>query len=76
MKINTFESHKRSIAKAITYRFYQSFLISPLIIYILTQNLLLAFQFGLLEVFVKIPAYYLFERLWSMVKHGYREASQ
>lgn len=73
MKLEAFESHKRSIAKAITYRLYQSFLISPLIIYALTQNLLLAFQFGLLEVFVKIPAYYLFERVWSMVRQGYRE---
>ena len=73
MKINAFESHKRSFAKAITYRFYQSFLVSPLIIYALSQDLMLAFKFSILEILVKVPAYYLFERLWAVIKHGYKE---
>jgi len=66
------ESRKRSIAKALTYRFYQSFVVSPIIVFVLTQNLVLAFQFGVLEVIVKIPSYYLFERTWAKFRHGYR----
>ena len=72
MKINTFESHKRSFAKALSYRFYQSFLVSPIIIYVLSQDLMLAFKFSILEILVKVPAYYLFERLWAVIKHGYK----
>ena len=67
------ETNKRSLIKAITYRVYQSFVITPIIAYVLTGNTLLAFKFSLLEFLVKIPAYYLFERLWSLIPHGYRE---
>lgn len=66
------ESNKRSIAKAVTYRFYQSFLISPFIAFALTQDLMLGIKFGILEIIVKIPTYYLFERIWSAVRHGYK----
>ena len=66
------EAHKRSFIKAITYRLYQSFLISPLILFLMTGNIELSLSFGLVEFFVKIPAYYLFERLWTKIKHGYR----
>ena len=67
----TLENNKRSIVKSISYRIYQSFIISPLIIYILTSNIVLSFKFGLLEFLVKIPSYYLFERLWALIKFGY-----
>jgi len=66
------ETRRRSFAKALSYRVYQSFLISPLIIYCLTGNFVLSFTFSLIEVLVKIPSYYLFERIWSMIDHGYR----
>ena len=66
------ETSKRSFIKAITYRAYQSFVITPIIAYILTRDFLLAFKFSILEFLVKIPAYYLFERLWSLIPHGYR----
>jgi len=72
MKLKTYETHKRSLAKTLTYRIYQSFLVSPLVLYMLTQNLTLTFSFSIVEFLVKIPAYYLFERIWSFVKHGYR----
>lgn len=71
-KIKSYESHKRSFAKALSYRFYQSFLVSPIIIYVLSQDLMLAFKFSILEILVKVPAYYLFERLWAVIKHGYK----
>ncbi len=72
MKINFYETNKRSLAKTITYRLYQSFLITPLLVYTLTGNLILSFKFSILEIVVKIPAYYLFERIWSLTKHGYK----
>lgn len=70
MKSN--EEHKRSIAKAITYRVYQSFIISPFIIYFLTKDIKLSVGFGIVEFFVKIPTYYIFERIWSFIKKGYK----
>lgn len=65
------ESSKRSIIKAITYRLYQSFIITPIIAYIITGNVEVAVKFSILEFLVKIPAYYLFERIWALIPHGY-----
>ena len=67
------ELHLRSILKALSYRLYQSFLISPLIVWVLTGNWVLGLKFGVVEFIVKIPAYYLFERVWSHVSYGYRK---
>ncbi len=66
------ETGGRSLVKAITYRLYQSFIITPIIAYVLSGDPVFSFKFGLLEFFVKIPAYYLFERIWSLIPHGYR----
>ena len=49
------ESSKRSIIKAITYRLYQSFIITPIIAYIITGNVEVAVKFSILEFLVKIP---------------------
>jgi len=67
------ENSKRSLLKAVSYRLYQSFIISPLIIWGLTGNPLLGLKFGVLEVIVKIPAYYLFERIWARIRFGYKK---
>ena len=67
------ESNKRSLIKAVSYRFYQSFIVSPLIIWVVTGNLVLGLKFGVLEVLVKIPAYYLFERIWARIGYGYKK---
>lgn len=67
-----YEAHTRSIAKAVSYRLYQSLIISPLLVYILTGRIGLAATFGVLEFIIKTPAYYVFERIWTLVKHGYR----
>ena len=63
----------RSILKALSYRLYQSFLISPLIVWVLTGNWVLGLKFGVVEFIAKIPAYYLFERVWAHVSYGYRK---
>ncbi len=66
------EDWSRSLAKSISYRLYQSFIISPLILWFLTGNPVLCLKFGLTEFIVKIPSYYLFERVWSRISYGYR----
>ena len=50
--------------KAIAYRLYQSFLISPILLYFLSGSLVLAVKFGFVEFFCKLFTYYIFERLW------------
>ena len=72
VRVKIYETNKRSFAKALTYRIYQSFMVSPLILYLLTHNLVITLSFSLAEFLVKIPAYYLFERIWSLIKHGYK----
>jgi len=66
------ESNKRSLAKAITYRLYQSFVITPIIAYVITGNAEITVKLSILEFLVKIPAYYLFERIWALIPHGYK----
>lgn len=66
------ESSKRSLVKAITYRLYQSFIITPIIAYIITGNIEITVKFSIPEFLVKIPAYYCFERVWALIPHGYR----
>ncbi len=66
------EAHARSILKSVSYRVYQSFIVSPIILWFLTGNPSLCLKFGLAEFFIKIPAYYLFERVWCRIEYGYR----
>lgn len=72
MKLRSKETNKRTLIKAVTYRLYQSFVTTPIITFVLTGNTLLAFKFSILEFVVKFPAYYLFEKLWVLVPHGYK----
>ncbi len=72
LKMKSNETSRRSIIKSITYRVYQSFLVTPLIAYIITGNVGIAVKFSVIEFLVKIPAYYLFERIWSLVSYGYK----
>ena len=70
------EDWSRSLAKSISYRLYQSFIISPLILWFLTGNPMLCLKFGVAEFLVKIPSYYIFERIWSRVSFGYKSSSR
>ena len=61
------KNEKRIIAKTICYRIYQSFLISPIILYLMTGNDILSISFGIIEFVVKLFSYYIFEKIWHKV---------
>lgn len=63
------EYHKRSIIKAISYRFAGTF-ITALIVFIFTQKLSLAISIASVETVVKIIIYYLHERAWNRMHWG------
>ena len=63
------ETNKRSITKALTYRFWQS-LNTFLISLVVTGKLDMAAAIVSIEVVVKIFIYFLHERIWSKVKWG------
>jgi len=65
------ETNKRSIIKALTYRFWQSlntFIISLAI----TGKIDMAAAIVSIEVVVKIVIYFFHERIWSKIKWGLR----
>jgi uncharacterized membrane protein len=62
-------SHARSLAKAISWRFFGN-LISFIIIYGLTHDGKLALAASAIELVVKIVLYYYHERAWNKVKWG------
>jgi len=62
-------SHARSLAKAISWRFFGN-LISWIIIYELTHKAKLAFIASGIELVVKIVLYYYHERVWNKIKWG------
>ncbi len=63
------ESHKRSVAKAISWRIAAT-LTTVIIVYIFTHKLVLAMEVGLVEVIAKMVVYYLHERVWNRLKWG------
>ncbi|MCY4586247.1 MAG: DUF2061 domain-containing protein [Bryobacterales bacterium] len=63
------ESHQRSIAKAVSYRFFGS-LLTALIAYLFMGAWDVALGVGLLDSVAKTAAYFLHERLWARIKWG------
>ena len=61
------DSHHRSIFKAISWRTLGT-IITTLLIYLFTHRWKLAFGIGFSEIFVKIAAYYIHERMWELVR--------
>lgn len=66
---NMFDSTKRSIAKAVSYRFFGS-LITAGIAYFLTGKWDVALGIGLVDGVAKMGAYFLHERVWARIKWG------
>lgn len=63
------ESHIRSIAKAITWRAGGT-AVTFAIAWIMTRQLELAAQIGLLDTAIKIGAFYIHERIWNRLSFG------
>lgn len=63
------ERRMRTIVKAITWRATATFITTALV-YVFTGKLALAAQVGVLEMLLKILAYYLHERAWGRVSWG------
>jgi uncharacterized membrane protein len=63
------ESQKRSIAKAVSYRFFGS-MITAGIALMLTGKLDVAVGIGLLDAVAKITAFFLHERVWARIRWG------
>jgi len=62
-------SHARSLAKAVSWRFFGT-LISWIVIFELTHKGKLAFIASGVELVVKIVLYYYHERVWNKIKWG------
>lgn len=63
------ETHKRSIAKAISWRMF-AFAITSTVVYLTTKSFVLATSIGLMDSIIKIIAYYVHERGWNIIKFG------
>jgi len=63
------ESHLRSIAKAVTWRVGGT-LVTFAVAWVLTGQVELAAQIGLLDTVIKIGAFYGHERLWNRLQFG------
>jgi uncharacterized membrane protein len=63
------ETKKRSITKALTYRFWQS-LNTFLISLVITGKIDMAAAIVSVEVVVKIVIYFFHERIWSKIRWG------
>lgn len=68
------ETHARSIAKAISYRFLGS-ASTALIVYAVAGKLTLAAGAGAADALIKISLYFLHERIWNHIGYG-REAEK
>lgn len=71
--MHSLDTQRRSIAKAVSYRFLGAS-VGALIAFALTGKIGLAATFGLLDVIVKIGAYYVHERLWDRISYGRAKA--
>mmetsp|Transcript_16597 Transcript_16597/g.38331 ORF Transcript_16597/g.38331 Transcript_16597/m.38331 type:complete len:111 (+) Transcript_16597:243-575(+) len=67
MVVQAEDSHLRSLAKGLTWRFVASGT-TIVIAKIVTGETKVAFQIGFLEFFAKIGIYYLHERIWAKIK--------
>ncbi len=65
------ETHARSLAKAISYRFLGS-VCTALIFLALTGRLALSLGAGALDIVLKLALYFAHERLWTRIPYGRR----
>ena len=63
------ETHRRSIAKAVSWRILAT-LTTMLLVFVFTGNLVLSGGVGLTELITKIVIYYVHERIWNAISFG------
>jgi len=63
------ETHKRSIAKAATWRIWVT-IVTVVIVYVFTKRVDLSIKVGLVEIVVKTISYYFHERIWADISWG------
>ncbi len=63
------ESHFRTIAKAVSWRFIAT-LITFTVAWIITKELTFAAEIGIADTLIKLGAYYFHERVWIGVDFG------
>lgn len=63
------ESHKRSIAKTVSWRVMAT-IITGVVTYVLTDRLDFAVTVGLADTLVKVFIYYAHERMWTRISYG------
>jgi adenylylsulfate kinase len=72
MNLKKPETHKRTIAKTISWRIIAT-ITTALLVFIFTGNFTMAVEVGALEAVLKLLFYYLHERGWSYIAWGTRE---
>jgi uncharacterized membrane protein len=63
------DSHTRTVAKAVSWRFIATFS-TMTIVFLFTRKIMLSLGVGLVEVIAKITFYYLHERTWHKISWG------
>lgn len=61
--------HRRSFAKAISWRFMGT-LDTMVISFLITRRISVAFSIGFIELFTKTCLFYFHERLWNRISFG------
>jgi len=65
----TMESKRRSIAKAISWRFFGT-IGTACIVWLVSGEISLAVGVGILDTIFKIAAYFFHERIWLKIPYG------
>ena len=63
------ESHTRSIAKALSWRFIAT-LVTMLVAWLFIGTIETALKIGILDTLIKLAAYYFHERAWVRLSFG------
>ena len=63
------ESHRRSIVKALSWRIIATF-ITAVAALIITGQIKIAVEIGLIDTIAKFAVYYVHERIWNRLKYG------
>ena len=69
--IRVYESRRRSIAKALSWRVFAT-LITSAVVFVMTGEVEMAVSVGLLDTSIKLGAYFAHERAWLRISYGQR----